>query len=228
MLPSEVLLLSNGWDYLALFTADVLGLDPCLLLLDLKVDLCQFTLEVLSWSLFVLNSIWEGRNGIFLVHLLKGLAPLGKRRLGYAQFLNLSLVLEFEVLTDHHQVEAYFLLAVLLDPLLDLLLCEGQPIRRALILADQDGAGLKAIKLVKIALVRHIADEVINIRLFLFLSLVLLKDEGLRSAEAVVELSDGLGVAERESSVLTGHLPRKLTEIFEIPFYSYGRIEQNR
>ena len=75
---------------------------------------------------------------------------------------------------------------------------------------------------------RYIAHEVINIRLFLFLSLVLLKDEGFRSAEAVVELSDGLGVAKRESSVLTGHLPRKLTEIFEIPLYCYGRIEQNR
>lgn len=37
MLPSEVLLLCKEGGYLALFAADVLGLDPCLLLLDLEV-----------------------------------------------------------------------------------------------------------------------------------------------------------------------------------------------
>jgi hypothetical protein len=75
--------------------------------------------------------------------------------------------------------------------------------------------------------VRDVADEVIDIRLFLFLLLVLLEDEGLGTTETVMQNSDCLGIAEGQTSVLAGQIPGKFVEVPQIALNVNGSVEQN-
>jgi hypothetical protein len=114
-----------------------------------------------------------------------------------SQLLDLSFILEFQILAHHHQVEPDLFFAVFLDPLLDFLFRQVHPILLLFVLSNEDGAWLQTVKLVKIPLVRDIAYKVVNICFFLFFALVLLENKWLRTTKTVMKPPDCLGIAKR-------------------------------
>lgn len=141
--------------------------------------------------------------------------------------LYFALSLHLKVFADHHQVESD-LVPKALQSTLDLFAGKLYPFTRVLVLANQDRAWLQPIQFIEVALMGDIAHKVINVRLFLFLPLVLFKDEGLGSAEAVMQLANVLRVTEGETPLLRRQLLRELVELLEAPFDGDGGIEEDR
>jgi len=93
----------------------------------------------------------------------------------------------FEFLANREKSESYFVLLVAADSLLDFRLRHRNPIV-VFELADANGTLLQPIQFIEDTLKRYITHEVEGILLLLRL-LVLLEDEGLRTAERIVDQS---------------------------------------
>ena len=112
-----------------------------------------------------------------------------------------------------------------LKPILDLLLCQVDPLLLSLVLTDKDRSGLKTIQFIEMSFVRDVADKVVYVCLFFLFSLVLLKDERLGSTEAVMQFSDSLTVTEYKSSIFRGQFFSELMKFFETSLDLDGSIE---
>ena len=86
--------------------------------------------------------------------------------------------------------------------MLNFLLCQLHPFTFPGVLADHYGARLKPIELIKVSLVRHVAYEVIHVALLVLARLVLLKYKGMFPLKTVVQHTNGLGVAEGQTTIL--------------------------
>jgi hypothetical protein len=61
--------------------------------------------------------------------------------------------------------------------------------------------------------VGNITDKMINVSRFGRLFLIFLENKGFRSAEAVMEFSDGLGITESEAFIFAGEFFGELIKI---------------
>ena len=183
--------------YASLLSAQVLGLDPCGFRLDLHVYLHQPVVYFWLLYLLVFSDIGVGEEGLLLEGKSQTLALFVDGSFFLSKLLDLSFILEFQILAHHHQVEPDLFFAVFLDPLLDFLFRQVHPILLLFVLSNEDGAWLQTVKLVKIPLVRDIAYKVVNICFFLFFALVLLEDKWLRTTKTVMKPPDCLGIAKR-------------------------------
>ena len=102
---------------------------------------------------------------------------------------DLPLRLQFEILTNHHQIESD-LHPERLQSFLDVLPGKCDPISGVVVLSNENWTGLQPVQLIKMPLVRYIADKVIDILLFFLLLFILFEDERFRSTETVMQLPD--------------------------------------
>lgn len=119
-------------------------------------------------------------------------------------------------------------MAETLEAILYLLSGEFNPFMWILVFSDKNGPWLEAIQFIQVPLVRDIAHEVVDIRLFLLLTLIFLEDERLGPTETIVQLSDLLGVAQRQSALLRGEFPRELVELLKTALNRDGSVEEDR
>lgn len=115
-----------------------------------------------------------------------------------------------------------------MEATLDFFLGQIYPLSRLFVLAHQDRSRLKSIKFIEVSLVGDIADEMIDIRLFLLLSLILIEDEGLSSTETIVDFSDRLRVAEHKPSVFGGEFLGEVVELLQCSLDGDGGVEEDR
>ena len=75
---------------------------------------------------------------------------------------------------------------------------------------------------------RDIADEMVNIALFLLFGFVLLKNKWHFLLETVMQHPDRLGIAQCQPTVLTSQLPRELVKLLKVTLDRSVGVEQNR
>ena len=103
---------------------------------------------------------------------------------------------DLKIFAYYQQVKSNLLFAVFFNTILDLFLGNINPPSFTFILINEYWAWLQTVQLIERSFVRDITHKMINIRLFLFLFLVLFKDKRFRTTETIMKNSDGLGIAK--------------------------------